>query len=1047
MNNLYNLTWEWDVGYIIVTTIWNIGKILTEDVILLFAEVVQELIVVPPEPVIIRMGRYKENPTHSSTLKVDGLSSVSKISVTSVPITTPCPNISKIKSKSDNAPEDTVEDLINTIRVEVPLLENEDHSFILPGFMILNPVEKSKIFTVLYSQLTELHDTAGGASLFTKKLLGIVLTYADGTIEVKRYGALFADHMMKTLERMGDSYNLDALAIEEQLDEYEKRSIEEKGRSDLVSVEVYWQSLGYVTSVQLFPFVLKVEEQIRKDNDVPHNRKWYELVPHDTKKLLHKLYRRYCENKPELDCFGTCLYHLVKSKKINQTVLDTYRIIRPSIEAKNFLEVGEIKKIAERLNISFSCNIHAHTNGIMEEHSSRRSLLINPSGKYKLPGMVVYHGHIFLLETIPSDRRDLVRDYKIAILKTYKKAVNPENVSKKTYHSLDFVKDLKGYGLLRPLSTNELIQTDEPIYKSMDMDLFDLNPEDDFYSIETSDKLHDKWSGNPSFCKRSKSGIEVLSHLTFYLDTETCNCTRKDRKTGKKVRYMERFCLGFMEENDVKARVVSGMDCVERVLKHIAARVKKDVKANGALIYYHNLGFDWHFIVRTPGVIVKSALPAGMKRCKLFDFVFNGVYFKCKDTLGMINCSLDAAAKAYGAKSYKAPCPYSLYTFDNCFTPEMEVKEHIPWVGALEACKKEDRDEFLKISKPYRFMKDGKMMFRHTDYYIFYCARDVEVLRDTYSNFRKEAIKTFGMDPKAYLTISQYADCYMKKSGAYRGVCYTGGLCREFMQKCCVGGRVMTANNEMIVAEGKISDDDGNSLYPSSIERVKLPTGIPKCITLREVRDMNKIKDPVKRTQLLLENYPFFNFEITITKMGIRRSFPAMSTKTKDGRSFSNDFEDKLYYVNELDLADWVKWHKIDYYIRGGLYWSDPDGYTTKHQEVIRNLYNLRVQYKNNGNGVAQLLVKLIMNSIYGKTILKPIVKKYSYVHDIDSEKGATKYKKMLARHFRKLETATVYKTYDRKCRSAIIEYSDNKLLHSNLVTAGCRMMGIILIG
>jgi hypothetical protein len=52
---------------------------------------------------------------------------------------------------------------------------------------------------------------------------------------------------------------------------------------------------------------------------------------------------------------------------------------------------------------------------------------------------------------------------------------------------------------------------------------------------------------------------------------------------------------------------------------------------------------------------------------------------------------------------------------------------------------------------------------------------------------------------------------------------------------------------------------------------------------------------------------------------------------------------------------------------------------------VVEGLFNLRLKYKNEGNPT-QEIIKLILNSIYGKTILKPIETDMKLIDKKDSE-------------------------------------------------------------
>jgi hypothetical protein len=53
---------------------------------------------------------------------------------------------------------------------------------------------------------------------------------------------------------------------------------------------------------------------------------------------------------------------------------------------------------------------------------------------------------------------------------------------------------------------------------------------------------------------------------------------------------------------------------------------------------------------------------------------------------------------------------------------------------------------------------------------------------------------------------------------------------------------------------------------------------------------------------------------------------------------------------------------------------------------VFEGLFNLRLKYKNEGNPT-QKIIKLLLNSIYGKTILKPIETNVKMIKKVASDK------------------------------------------------------------
>ena len=68
------------------------------------------------------------------------------------------------------------------------------------------------------------------------------------------------------------------------------------------------------------------------------------------------------------------------------------------------------------------------------------------------------------------------------------------------------------------------------------------------------------------------------------------------------------------------------------------------------------------------------------------------------------------------------------------------------------------------------------------------------------------------LDVDHYITIQSLASAFMLKSGCYDHVYQLSGVLQQYITRLVVGGRVMTANNKMYIA-----DADACSLYPSAM--------------------------------------------------------------------------------------------------------------------------------------------------------------------------------------------------------------------------------------
>lgn len=113
-------------------------------------------------------------------------------------------------------------------------------------------------------------------------------------------------------------------------------------------------------------------------------------------------------------------------------------------------------------------------------------------------------------------------------------------------------------------------------------------------------------------------------------------------------------------------------------------------------------------------------------------------------------------------------------------------------------------------------------------YAIYYCNLDVQILYDSIMIFRKWIQDAFNLDVFNFISISGLSLTYQKNQGCFQNVCKMSGNLRKFIQQCVVGGKCMMANNEKQRILKRISDLDGNSLYPSAQNRCHYPSGEPR---------------------------------------------------------------------------------------------------------------------------------------------------------------------------------------------------------------------------
>ena len=120
--------------------------------------------------------------------------------------------------------------------------------------------------------------------------------------------------------------------------------------------------------------------------------------------------------------------------------------------------------------------------------------------------------------------------------------------------------------------------------------------------------------------------------------------------------------------------------------------------------------------------------------------------------------------------------------------------------------------------------------------------------------------------------------------------------------------------------------------------------------------------------------------KIRVTSIGKRYRFPI--TRIKDGNggcNWTNDLVGKEIFVDRFTFEDLVLHSKITYTILQGYYFNG--GRNPKIEETISTLFSERLRIKKaDPNNPMQLIIKLMMNSSYGKTGLKPIDSDVKYV-------------------------------------------------------------------
>ena len=435
--------------------------------------------------------------------------------------------------------------------------------------------------------------------------------------------------------------------------------------------------------------------------------------------------------------------------------------------------------------------------------------------------------------------------------------------------------------------------------------------------------------------------------------------------------------------------LLHGQKCSKYFLKQV---INQDT-----LLIAHNLSYDFQFILKHL-IQINNPIERGKQMLQTEGKYYNHDTKKIhnvllKDSAALIAMPLSKFGECFHLKQEKEVMPYGLYTEKNIYKQWVKMKEAREILNNQYylTCTEEEIEEKIKdfeegVKKYGDLKKDGS--FNCIKYAEFYCKMDVEVLYQGYTKFREWMKELTNLDIYNMVSITQLAHNFFIEEGCYDGVYQLSGVPRAFISKCIVGGRCMTNNNERqsvkmlkyktdedlegtVYCKEGIADFDACSLYPSAQKRMKgYLKGVPKVIE----------GDMITNKELLHDQDGFF-VEIRINAIGRELDFPLLSIKNDEGvREFTNDLVGKLVMVDKITLQEVIKHHKIDYTVIKGYYFNE--GHNPQINKSIEKLFQGRLEKKKEKNPIQQAY-KLIMNSAYGRTLLKPLNRKTKIIRSL----------------------------------------------------------------
>jgi hypothetical protein len=652
-------------------------------------------------------------------------------------------------------------------------------------------------------------------------------------------------------------------------------------------------------------------------------------------------------------------------------------------------------EIINNIKLSYVCGVHIRKNDLPNiaemckrniniftmkgDRINTQKIKVNDSNDPDI-NIALFEEHYFILEDT---------DYTLFFIKNYSKLFEVENP-----YSINRIKNVNGkdyyYRTNETNKINSLIVVynlfKQDYFKKLDLIRFEecsssVKTRDNIYldNIENEQRLYyedyagvfdnreyhyDKEkrkyvSDNPERYAKAKSIVEAMKKQEnkvkkiFYADCESFVYSQPHRL----------YLLGVVSNSNDIVNIFNTCESSPEQVVYNFLNIVSNFSEQDAIVYFHNLKYDYHLLESYLNIKEKVVKDNQIYSIKVY---FNNCTIELRDSYKLIPIKLASFQENFNLpKEYhkKEAIAYSYYTeHNNNNTTNIDEYIHL--------LKENEKSIFLANMKTEPSFNKKDNTFNPLSYYKEYLRLDCLCLKKGLIEFN-ELIKeaTDGMSIYNSLTISSLTDKYMKENGAYNDVYEVCGNLREYISRAVYGGRVcVNEKYKKKVIEGKISDYDGVSLYPSSINRLCREIGLP-------TGEAKRLKDQDWK------NFKYSILTIQVLRVNKIQKMPFIAYKKDGVISYTNEPPKEPIIIDSITLEDYIKFHKIDYEVLDGVYWEGD--FNDKMGELIDNLFQTRMMYKKDKPALANT-IKLMLNSSYGKTIMKKSNTQIQIVYNSD---------------------------------------------------------------
>lgn len=667
-----------------------------------------------------------------------------------------------------------------------------------------------------------------------------------------------------------------------------------------------------------------------------------------------------------------------------------------------------IEKVAKELEVSISI---IDERDIQGKNKTRKD--IKNKGCELVVPLGLIDEHYFLIEEIPITKYALINFKELEEVDRWNEVYRSGNKRTKDRFMTSY--DVISY-----------------MFNNKDIYLTELEPNDILASIHYDIGMNiDVYNVSGNDCKEVEYVERGINHITGEPKPEEVICYFDFESTtdnGKHRPYLVVFKTDKMDN----PRCIEGKFCGKRMLQEVSRL--HDYQPIRFIA--HNVKYDFQFLYEHLYQVSKIQRGSMLLSARAEFYVDNKkCNFNFVDSYSFIATKLSAFPKMFGFEGVKEIMPYGLWNTKTIKDRNMFLKNTREYcdkqlismnVGKLvsDEEKEEYYQSFVEKAKEWDCIIEDDFNGEHIvdimKYSKMYCIVDVEILQKGYEKFRGWIDEVCGLDINHYITLPSIADAYMKKSDVYEGCFEISGSQLIFIQKCMVGGRTMTSENKMFNFTGGngigLDDLDAVSLYPSAMKRMGgYLIGKPKVLH--------------NKTYEFLKSIDGYFVEITIRKVGRNRKFPLMSYITDDGiRLWTNEMVGRKMWVDKFALEDLIEFQDVEFVVDRGYYYDEGRNYEIG--ETIEHLFNTRLEMKQKDNAIEQVY-KLLMNSAYGRTLLKPFEDEKVYVSEKNHDKHLVRHYDSV-KHIERLHD----NSYEITQQKPIID-------HYNLAHIGCEVLSM----